>query len=265
MDIKNTDKTCDLKCAYSFNYQETTVQSLLTQNAIYLKLGSPAIKPVKFNNVDYTAAMATLIYPSYTTFNGIQADGEFIITHLADLQKPLEVHIPISFTSTTKPSTLDAIVTQTATLLPKTAYTNLTIPSFTLGPYVPKGPFYYAEAFNKENIYYGLDDSLSLSNETATKLKEIMVAMKLPSPQSLPDLYFNADGSNLVSEGGEDFNFLECEQYYEEEVPVSSGGDPNVFDKMFGNPIVRMVGVGAMAVILACLVIYAVNNFIKAV
>jgi hypothetical protein len=256
MDIKNTDKTCDLKCAFNFNYQETTVQSLLTQISINLKLGSPAIKPVKFNNVEYSAAGATLIYPSYTTYNGIQADAEIIITHLADLQKPLEVHIPISFSSTTKPSTLDAIVTQTATLLPKTAYTNLTIPSFTLAPYVPKGPFYYAEAFNKDNIYYGLDDSLSLSNETSTKLKEIMLPMKMPSPRSLPDLYYNQDGSNLVSEGGEDFNFLECEQYYEEEVPVSSGGEPNVFDKMFGNPTFRMVSMIVLALLLAGFVIF---------
>ena len=265
MDIKNTDNTCDLKCAYSFNYQETTVQSVLTQISINLKLGSPAIKPVKFNNVEYTAAGATLIYPSYTTYNGIQADAEIIITHLADLQKPLEVHVPISFSSTTKPSTLDAIVTQTATLLPKTAYTNLTIPSFTLAPYVPKGPFYYAEAFNKDNIYYGLDDSLTLSNETASKLKEIMLPMKMPSPTSLPDLYFNADGSNLATDGGSDFNFMECEQYYEEEVPVSSGNEPNVFEKMFMNPTFATGARWVLAIVLVVIFLYAFIEGIRAV
>jgi hypothetical protein len=265
MDIKTTDNTCDLKCAFNFNYQETTIQSSLRTNSLFLKFGSPSIQPVKFNDVDYSPMSATLYYPSSTTYNGIKADAEFTITHVANLHKPLVVHIPVSFTSTTKPLTLDAIVTQTATLLPKTGYVNLTIPSFSLQPYVPKGPFHYADTLEEDEIYYGLDDSLSLSNETASKLQQIMVAMEGKKSGSLQGLYYNLEGSNLPSEGGGDFNYLECEQYYEEDVPVSSGGEPNVFDRMFGNPTFRMVGLGVFAVILAYFVIYLVGNLIKGV
>jgi hypothetical protein len=264
MDIKSTDNTCDLKCAFNFKYQETTIQSYLTTNSIYLRFGSPAIKPVKFNNVEYTPISGTLSYPSTTTYNGIKADGEFTITHIADLHKPLVIHIPVSFSSTTKPLTLDAIVTQTATLLPKTNPTNLTIPSFSLEPYVPKGPFYYGDSSQRDEIYYGLDNSLSLSNETSRKLQEIMVAMQGSSLSSLPDLYYNADGSNLPSEGGSDFNFMECEQYYEEEVPVSSGNEPNIFDKMWRNPTIAMVGAFMLAIFLVGLVLYVFFHSIKA-
>lgn len=264
MDIKNTDNTCDLKCAFNFNYQETTIQSLLTRNSINFKFGSPSIKPVKFNNVEYSPTSGSLFYPSQTTYNGVQADAEFLITHVADLQNPLVVRIPVSFTSTTKPLTLDAIVSQTATLLPKISYTNLAIPSFSLAAYVPKGPFYYAASPQRDEIYYGLDNSLMLSNETATKLQEIMVAMSGYNVTPVADLYYNQDGSNLPSEGGSDFNFMECEQYYEEDVPVSSGNEPNIFDKMFMNPTVATGGRWVVAILLVLIIFYGFFQGIRA-
>jgi hypothetical protein len=88
--------------------------------------------------------------------------------------------------------------------------------------------------------------------------------MQGSSLSSLPDLYYNADGSNLPSEGGSDFNFMECEQYYEEEVPVSSGNEPNIFDKMWRNPTIAMVGAFMLAIFLVGLVLYVFFHSIKA-
>lgn len=275
MDIKHTTSVCGLKCAFNFNYPETTIQSFLATNKIILKFGAPAIKPVKFNNTEYTPSQATIMYPSKNLYNGVRADAEISIIHVADYQKRLVIRIPIATASITKPSTLDDIITQTATLLPKTAFVNLKIPSFTLEDYVPKGPFYFSENQNFYEIYYGLDNSLSLSKETMQKMKEILMEVTnfdtltegftTNSDSSDGELFYNSDGANLPSNGGEDFNFMQCEQVYEEEVPSSSGDPgPSPFLKAFaGNPTAMKIFWGFLSTIFAAFILYGFYKTIK--
>lgn len=264
MDIKSTTNTCDSKCSFNFRYPETTIQGAIMRNILYLKFGIPSIKPVKFNDVEYTPVIANLIYPSRTTYNGVQADAEFFITHEAAVQKPLIVRIPVIFSSISRPDTLDAIVTQIATLLPKTSYVNLTIPSFTLEAYVPKGPFHYTEMPQSHDIYYGLQDALSMSNDIATKLQQIIEPYKMDALATIPDLYYNAIGSNVASEGGADFNYLECDEVYEEEVPVgNNNNEPPIFEKMWRDPTIKLVGGYTLALFIAAVVLVAFYRVLR--
>lgn len=265
MDIKSTTETCGSKCSFNFLYTETTLQGYLSRNMLYLKFGIPAIKPVKFNDVEYTPVIANLIYPSRTRYNGVQADAEFYITHQAAVQKPLIVRIPVIFSSISRPITLDAVVTQVATLLPQTDYVNLTIPSFNLEDYVPKGPFYYSELPQSHDIYYGLADALSISNEIATKLTQIMEPYPMDALAITPDLYHNTLGSNLSADGGADFNYLQCDEVYEEEVPVgTNGNEPSIFEKMWMNPTTKVFGGYVLALFIATVVLVLFYRGLKA-
>jgi hypothetical protein len=264
MDIKNTDNKCNLKCAFNYNYSETTIQSIINPAKISLKFGTPSIAPVKFNGVEYTPIGATIQYPSSTTYNGVQADGELIILHSANMEKNLIVSIPINTSSVSKPPVLDDIINQTATLLPKTAYTNLTIPSFSVGAFIPKGTFFFADLDKGYTIYYGLDNTLFMSTETMDKLKQIVIN---PAPSGTvisSELFYNSDGSNLPSEGGADFNFLECDQVYEETVAVDEkNSGPTVIQTLLMNPTFVLALEIVVAVICILGVLYFAVQYIK--
>lgn len=266
MDIKNTDNKCDLKCSYSFNYGEVSIQSVLMNSRLVIKCGKPSVAPVKFNDTDYFPISASIYYPSETKYNGVTADAEIEIVHTADLQKNLSVKIPISISSISKPPVLEEVINQTANLLPKTGFTNLNIPSFSFESFVPKGPFYFSETISSYNIYYGLENSLFLTDDLMSKLKKIVISPATPNiTNELGDLFYNSDGSNLSTNGssGADFNFMECEQYYEEDVPVSGSSEPNVFEKMWKNPTFLTVGGYVLACLLVLFLLYAFLHSIR--
>jgi hypothetical protein len=267
MDIKNTDNKCDLKCSFNFNYGEITIQTLITNNTLLIKCGIQSVKPVKFNDFEYVPTMASITYPSMTKYNGISAEAELTIAHTSNLQKMLIIRIPISIGSITKPQQLEEIINQTSKLLPKTGFTNLNIPSFSFESFVPTGPFYFSETSNSYDIYYGLDHSLFITDETMTLLKQIIINPFETKTEPPGELFYNVSGSNLSTNGssGANWNFLECEQYYEEEVPViTPEGGQNVFGWIFSNPTyVRSIATFCGVVLLLVILYYMYKSFTK--
>jgi hypothetical protein len=237
MDIKETDNKCNLKCAFNFNYDVITVQAMLLNTFIQLKLEAPSIKPVKFNDIEYTPSELYIVHPSNTKYNGVTTDAEIYIVHTANLQKILIVCIPIAVASVTKPTVLDSVINQTAELQPKTGYVNLNIPNFSLEPFVPKGAFYFKETNSVYVISYGLDSALSLSTKTFDTLKQIVInPYKGDSYEG--ELFYNSQGSNLQVNGGADFGFFECDEYYETEIDQTDMNiSPPIFVKLGANPI----------------------------
>jgi hypothetical protein len=233
---------------------------MLTPTQIFLKLGRPSVSPVKFNNIDYTPVQAYILSPSQTAYSGVKSAAEFYIFHIADTTKPLLVRIPIGTASTTTPSTLDDIITQTATLLPKTGYTNLNIPSFSLEQYVPSGPFYYSDTGRYHEIYYGLDKALFISDKTMKTLKQIVGEAKNYA-NFTGELFYNPDGSN-ITDGGADFNFLECEQYYEEDIPADGNNSPNLFRTLMISPKAVTIFWYSVYTIIAGILLYVFYKFL---
>ena len=260
MNITTTKNVCDLKCTFNYNYSNTTIQSIITSNNITLKSGAQSVPPVKFNGNTYNVSKITISYPSSIKFHGTPADGAIEITHTSTTSyNPLMVIIPFNQASTTNPPVLDSIIEQTATLLPKTTYTNLNIPTFSLQSIVPKGPFYFSENPNYYMIYYGLESSLSISHQTYQQLKKIVVTPTKPlTSTSEIELFYNPDGSNLPSTGGSDFGYIECQEQYSEEITdnvQTSPGPPSQIAKLFENPKVQEALWIILYVILSILVI----------
>ena len=244
MNITTTTNVCDSKCTFNYNYSTTTIQSIITSGNITLKPGTQSVPPVNFNGNTYNVSKITITYPSSINFHGTPADGAIEITHTSTTSyNPLIVVIPFNQASTTNPPVLDSIIQQTATLLPKTAYTNLNIPNFSLQSIIPNGPFYFSESSNYYMIYYGLESALSISNKTYQQLKTIVVTPTPPfQSTSQIELFYNPDGSNLPSNGGSDFGYLECQEEYSEDVTgntQTSPGPPSQLATLFQNPTVQ--------------------------
>ena len=269
MNITTTKKNCDLKCRFNHNYSNTTIQSIITSSNITLKLGTQSVPPVHFNDNTYNVSKITITYPSSIKFHGNPADGAIEITHTSTTSyNPLIVVIPFNQSSATNPQVLDSIIHQTATLLPKTAYTNLNIPNFSLQSIIPNGPFYFSESDKYYMIYYGLESALSISNETYQQLKKIVITPTKPlTSTSEIELFYNPDGSNVASTGGSDMGYLECQEQYSEEVPdnvETSPGPPSQIAKFFENPKVQeilwIIFYVICSVILIVMLYYAFNT-----
>lgn len=268
MNITQTTNTCTQKCAFSFNYPETSIQTVLTTNILSISMSQPNIPSVKFNGNEYNARTAEIRYPSSKKYNGVKADGEIAIIHISTTSNNrLIVFIPITTASNTKPLILDNIINETAKLLPKTSYVNLSITNFTLNDIVPKGPFYFSEQPSVYHIMYDLNQSLSLSSQTFATLKNIVInTSTVSSFYDDSELFYNNEGSNISETGGSDFNFMQCEEVYEESSSQSVSISFPALLGLWDNPTARTILLYVVYMIVALMVCYilykVVNNYL---
>ena len=81
---KYIEGTCDLKCAYNFNYTSTNATAYNHRESIYItgfdKTDTP---PVLYNKEKYIVYSIQLYYPSSFLYNDKLADAEIVIYHFA--------------------------------------------------------------------------------------------------------------------------------------------------------------------------------------
>lgn len=191
---------CDLKCAYNFDYQTTSLVATNSGVILSLKCDNQTSTPVTFNNNKYTVEGIFLITPSLHSFNGSKAPAEFIIVHNPQSGGPkLSVCIPIVQSSNSSDAT--NLVTEIIQLVSSGApsvgeTTTLNISNFTLNNIVPKKPFYNFNSTILGNcIVYGNMFAIPLSQSTITTLTSII------RPYDINDtgdgnLFFNSNGPN---------------------------------------------------------------------
>jgi len=267
MNITQTSNKCTQKCTYSFNYPETSIRTVLSSSSLNINITPPNVPSVKFNGNDYNATRMILVYPSTNTYNGVKADAEAIIYHVSTtVNKPLIVSVPISAASNTKPLIMNEIINQTAKLLPKTNYVNLKVENFSLNDFVPDSQFYYTETSQLHYIMYDLNQSLSLSSDIFATLKKIVITpyvttIELPTE---PELFYNNEGPNTKITGGQDFNFMQCEEVYEEETstqPSSMVSSP-IISQLTNNPKLLTAVMYSVGMIISILLLYVFYKII---
>jgi hypothetical protein len=257
MNITQTRNTCTQKCAFSFNYSETSIKTIIRSNSLSISFSQPNIPSVKFNGNEYNARTADIRYPSSNKYNGIKSDAEIIISHVSTTSnKPLIVFIPIAISSNSRPLILDKVINETAKLMPKTTFVNLSISDFTLNDIVPKGPFYFSDVGNEFYISYDLNESLSLSSQTFETLKKIVIKPLNVSYLNDYELFYNNEGSNVEYNGGSDFNFMQCEEVYEESSPQSFSISVPALVGIWENQTSRTVIIYTVYIIVSILVLY---------
>lgn len=208
---KSITGKCDLKCAYNFDYQTTTLVATNNGVLISLKCDNQNSTPVTFNNNKYTVEAMYILAPSMHLFNGSQTPAELIIVHNPQTGGPkLSVCIPIVQSGNSSDAT--NLVTEIIQLVSPNSIgepITLNIANFTLNDIVPKKPFYNFNSTILGNcIVYGIMFAIPLSQTTLTTLSSII------KPYSLNDtgdgnLFFNSNGPNQ-SNSGDDGIYISC-------------------------------------------------------
>ena len=96
---------CDLKCEFSFHYNNSSCIATNRGDYISLAYDYSSSPPVVYNSASYDVKEVRIYSPSLHSFNGSKADGEFIIIHnTSSGANPLFVCIPIKSSNTSEES-----------------------------------------------------------------------------------------------------------------------------------------------------------------
>lgn len=232
--VNNPESVCDLKCDYSFNYPNSSLN--VTNRGEYLSLKTDAANnpPVTFNANKYDVTEMRIYQPSLHHYSGKKAAAELIIIHSGvSSQGNLLVCVPIVLgsSSTSNPESsniLDLIVSDVAkTANSKGKKTTVTIPIFSIDKLVPVKPYfsytgtlpyspcngeYDYVVFSKDN-----DAFLSITALAYTSLKKVISANSYTNRKNSKGVFYNKNGPSNGTSGNGDL-YMEC-------LPTGSEGE----------------------------------------
>lgn len=228
---------CDLKCEFSFHYNDSSCIATNRGDYISLAYDNSSSPPVTYNASSYNVKEVRIYSPSLHSFNGTKADGEFIIIHTsASGANPLFVCIPIKSSNTGEISSknLTNIISTMASNAPAEGEkTTVNISRFNLNSFVPRKPFFsYTATEPFQPCSTSKTEYIVYSPDTAIGLPEIILKglQKLISKNSYtiktgPGLFFNQKGP--TSGVGSDQIYIDCQpvgQSEDEKIIVTDSG-----------------------------------------
>jgi carbonic anhydrase len=238
INTQNVAGNCDLKCAYNYNYQESSTIAKNMGNYISLSYDSFSNPPVTYNTSKYNVSEIRIYTPSLHSFNGSKVDAEFIIVHSSNNgSSPLLVCVPIkkNNVSSVSASLLDEIITSVSNNAPKEGgVTNINLDSFTINNLVAKKPFYsytanlpYQPCNTQASILvYNISDHIcDINASTLTTLKSV-IQNNPYNPVTTTPFFLNSKGpgSNVSS----DEIYIDCK-------PVGSSEEEEMVSKKSNN------------------------------
>jgi len=237
------DNTCDLKCAYNFDYPETNLVATNYGSLIQINFDNNTSTPVVYNQQKYSVASMAILSPSIHYFNGNQTNpagkqtnAEVIISHTPSVSgNSLTVCIPIIQSNDTNEASnlvnnLIQSVANTANRQGQKVNINTNI---TLNTIVPKKPFFsYTDGNNTDFIVFGISDAISLNSSSITSLQKIIKPYPLPTPGN--NLFYNKNGPNNSNVG--DGIYIQCNPVgaSKDKVPVEYSKNSSSFDLFSG-------------------------------
>lgn len=200
----NIYNICDLKCAYSYEYHESSI-IVAKNNEVYLSLtyeNNNKSSPVEFNNAKYTVSKINIFSPSLHLYDGLTTAGEFLVEHIPELGGPnLIVCIPMIASGNYTASTdlLTQIIDNISTNAPsKGESTTINISNFSLNHIIPKKPFiFYTGNYNNTTtdfIIFPTTTPIPLTQNTLNKLKAIIKPFQIIMKGGA--LFLNTKGPN---------------------------------------------------------------------
>jgi len=213
---QNISGDCKLKCAYSFDYQNS---SLIARNdgfSINLSYDKANLPPVIYNTNKYEVESIMICSPSIHMFNGAVADAEIIIKHSPVVAgQPLSVAIPIIISSDLNGAStlLTQIITSVTTNAPAQGEkTNMNISNFNLNLFVPaKKPLYSYTQGTTNWIIFGKENAISLKSDTIATLKKIIKPFPSVQAPAGPAIFSNASGAIKGLSGNNDQIYIDCQ------------------------------------------------------
>jgi hypothetical protein len=240
------DNTCDLKCAYNFDYPQTNLVATNYGSLISFILDNTTSTPVVYNQQKYSVTSMLIVSPSIHYFNGNQSNpagnqvnAEILITHTPSVSgNELVVCIPIIQSNDANEATnlvtnLIQSVANGANQQGQKVNINTNI---TLNTIVPKKPFFSyttSDGTNGNFIVFGISDAISLNNSTITTLQKIIKPYPIPTPGN--NLFYNKNGPNNSNIG--DGIYIQCNPVgaSKDKVPVEYSKNSSSYDIFSGN------------------------------
>lgn len=274
ININSINGKCDLKCKYSFKYQDN-VSTVITNRVDYLMLSyqNGSTPAVNFNNYTYNVKEIRLYTPSLHSYNGFKVDAELVIVHNPITgTKPLLVCIPVKEGESGSIGSihLKTIVNNASTTQGKSVTVNLS--KFDLDSYVPKKPFFSYSGTNPylpcggSNdfiVYEPLNSDIYLSKASLQKLKGIIKENAYIISKN-NSLFYNETGP--LMDDGSDNIYIDCQPVgqSEEEVLVvdtdKSTYSPPSIENILNNPYVQII-LGSLLFIALILIANIVFGF----
>ena len=82
---------CDLKCSYSFNYNNSSCIATNRGDYISLSYDKSSKPPVTYNTTNYDVQEVRIYIPSLHSYSGSKSDGELIIVESQNSIKSLYI------------------------------------------------------------------------------------------------------------------------------------------------------------------------------
>jgi len=258
---------CDLKCAYSFNYENSNSTATNNGNSISITYDNSTTPPVLYNSQKYNVSNISIYNSSLHYYNGSKTDAELWIYHTPVMGgSNFIVCIPIIAGNSTSDATtlITEIIENVSNYAPaKGETTNLTITNFSLQSIVPKGPYfsYTNDNLNSDVIIYGISSVIPLSSSTLSTLR----ALIKPYPLTISNyqLFFNSTGSNNSKEIGDGI-YISCQPTgsSEDKIPVNYNKNAVNYDlgTILNSSVVLIILQIIIGVILF-IIVYIILNF----
>lgn len=204
--------TCDLKCAYNFNYLPSNSYAINSSDSIVIIYDNKDTGQVSYNKEKYGVNAIVLVHPSLHLYNGKLADGEIIISQTPEKGgKPLIVFIPliVSDQITSASITIKEIINNVASTAPKQG-DKVTTGLIDLQKIVPKKPFMNYTDKNNNNIVFGLLDAIPISKITMDKFKSVVKPyIWKAEAENANGLFYNSSGPNSTTDLGDGI-YISC-------------------------------------------------------
>jgi carbonic anhydrase len=248
---------CDLKCSYSFNYNNSSCVATNRGDYISISYDKSTAPPVLYNATGYDVQEIRLYTPSLHSYNDSKTDAELIIVHSSNTgARPLLVCIPIQSNNTSSDSALlfKTIVDTVANSAPADGEsTTVNVNKFNLTYIVPKKPFFSYSATEPYQpcstsvdyiVFSLLQGSLDIMSDTLAKLQSIIKSNPYDVKKG-PNLFYNEKGPGSNSSNGE--IYIDCQPVGESDettqvvTDMGSGLYPETFKDWLKNPLVQLL------------------------
>jgi len=195
---------CNNKCAYSFNYPDSSITAINNKNMIQLNYNKSPSSQVSFNSSTYNVTSFGILTPSSHRYNGALADAEFFIQHSPiGSGGLLFVYIPISLNGNNGSGAdfVSQVIKAVSTSAPSSGQSTTNgIREFSLNKLIPMKSFYnYTDSSNNNNIVFDLTNAIGIQNDTLSILKSVVKQWTTPASFG-PSLFVNTNGPSSTIE-----------------------------------------------------------------
>jgi carbonic anhydrase len=271
INISLTDITnkCDYKCAYSFNYNNSTCVATHNDNYISLGYDNQSAPPVLYNSAGYNVKEIRIYTPSLHSYFGNKTDGEIIIVHnCVTGARPLLVCIPIRLNGSSNEGSniLSSIVSAMVKNAPSEGEsTTVNVSRFNLNSFVPRKPYYSYSATepyqpcsaNVDYVVFDSSDAINISAETLQQFRSI-IQQNVYDVKSGPLLFYNEKGPSQGNASGDEI-YIDCQPVGhsdEQTTVITQQSTPVTYYDLLQNPFLM----GIIFILLIFFVLYATKK-----